>query len=109
MNSFPVEIDIKNKKLNDEFYYKNFHDINYSRILCILRKEIYNLIVSRKDENEYFALDDFSSQFSCGKYLSKLTETIIDELSDIGWKTKLSFGNTGLFIYSTNEQPTSCW
>jgi hypothetical protein len=41
--------------------------------------------------------------------IEKLSKTIITELVNIGWNCKLSFGNTGLFIYSTDKPPPSCW
>ena len=36
-------------------------------------------------------------------------EIVKSELVKLGWKCKTSFGGTGLFIYSTEEPPPSCW
>jgi hypothetical protein len=109
MNSFPLEIDIKNKKIDYENYDLNFGEINYNLIINRFRRDIHELLVSRRDENEYFALDDFATRNSSSKYLADMTLTIVKELEEFGWKTKLSFGNTGLFIYSTENPPSSCW
>ena len=115
MEYLPESINIKNKKLlhntedEDDVYFSNFEKINYQRLLSIIRLDLYELIVSRNDENNYFALDDFASRNSCSSLLPKITEQIIAELKEKGWNTKLSFGDTGLFIYSTEDKPSSCW
>ena len=49
MNKFPDHIDIRNKKLITQPYKKNFEDYNNERILELLRNEIYDHIISRKD------------------------------------------------------------
>jgi len=37
-------------------------------------------------------------------------ESIVADLVDnLGWKCKLSFSDTGLFVYSTENPPPSCW
>ena len=38
-----------------------------------------------------------------------MSEIIIKELEELGWKCKLSYGQTALFIYSTENPPPSCW
>ncbi len=87
-----------------------FEQMNYDRIKNILTTDIYNLIISRKTENEYFDLDTFNIKNNISmKVLHQMVKEIIIELEKSGWKTKLSFGDTGLFIYSTEEQPKSCW
>lgn len=103
MHSFPDHIKIENIKL--------FPTINYSRILELFREEIYITLLTRKDENEYIDLDTFSRKHCNNKshIIMKLVEDVEKELSDLGWKTKLSFADTGLFIYSTDNQPVSCW
>ena len=87
-----------------------FEQMNYDRIKNILTTDIYNLIISRKTENEYFDLDTFNIKNNISmKVLHQMVKEIIIELEKSGWKTKLSFGDTGLFIYSTEEPPKSCW
>jgi hypothetical protein len=108
MNNFPTEIDIRSKKLDQEKYSSNFGDHNHARITNLLRKEIYEHLISREDENDYFDLDIFSKRHS---YLDckKNVDLVCDELKELGWKIQLSFGDTGLFIFSTEEKPKSCW
>lgn len=103
MKSLPQELHCKNKI--------NFKDINYDRILGMFRQQIYEHIINRKDENDYFALDVFETKFlkEYPNTIETMTKTIIKELELLEWKCKLSFGDTGLFIYSTEKPPRSCW
>ena len=98
MNSFPSEINKDNKE--------NFNNLYNNMVLSVIREDIYKLLISRKDENEYVDLDKYYSKY--GKN-TNIIDNIIVELNQLGWKTKLSFGDTGLFIYSTENPPTSCW
>jgi len=98
MNSFPSEINKDNKE--------NFNNLFNNMVSSIIREDIYRLLISRKDENEYVDLDKYYSKYGKNR---KNIDAIIMELNEIGWKTKLSFGDTGLFIYSTENPPTSCW
>lgn len=114
MLKFPDEINIIGKTLVDDNidYKTNFETINYKRLISTFRNDIYNLIIGRKDENDYFDLQMFVEQNNCdinNNNIKKLFKTVILELNNLGWKTKLSFGNTGLFIYSTDILPSSCW
>jgi hypothetical protein len=101
MLNFPKEISSKNKE--------NFQVLNKERLLSLLRNDIYNLIISRQDENEYYSLDIFEITYNCKFFINEIVTQIITELNELDWKTKLSFGDTGLFIYSTEEPPRSCW
>ena len=115
MNCLPESINIKNRELvhntedEENIYSSNFEELNYIRLISLIRADLYELIVSRNDENEYFALDDFANRNSCSSLLSRITSQIVSELNEKGWNTKLSFGDTGLFIYSTEDKPSSCW
>ena len=103
MNSFPNSICVENKS--------NFPGINIDRVTSIFREEIFTTLIRRKDENEYIDLDTFSRQY-CGNKSSTMNmilKKIREELHNLGWKTELSFGDSGLFIYSTDEKPASCW
>ena len=103
MNSFPSHIDANNQT--------SFQEINYERIVSLFRQQIYELLLTRKDDNEYIDLDGFATKY-CNRKIAnvmKISEQICTELKRIGWNTKLSFGDTGLFIYSTENPPRSCW
>lgn len=103
MNSFPNDICVKNKE--------SFKDINNERVISLFRQEIYETLLTRKDENVYIDLDIFCIKH-CNKkteMMMKILDKVSSELHTLGWNTKLSFGDTGLFIYSTKDPPTSCW
>ena len=105
MKKLPIIIDVKNKE--------NFSDIYYRRVLCYLRKAVYEHIIS-KDENSFFDIENFGRLYYNDKknrvdLMKNLITTIKSELENLGWKCKLSFGETALFIYSTDNVPPSCW
>ena len=103
MISFPKHINVEN--------IKDFQQINYDRVLGLFRDVIYINLLTRKEENEYIDLDTFSRQYCNNNncMISKLVQQVILELHELGWKTKMSFADTGLFIYSTENPPPSCW
>jgi hypothetical protein len=105
MKEFPNTLDVKNKE--------SFHILHYNRVLCYLRKEIYEHII-RNDENSYFDLEKFGSLHFNKKNRKELTNKlnidIQEELTNkLGWKCKCSFGGTALFIFSSVNPPSSCW
>ena len=102
MLKFPDEINVNNKSF--------FEVYNSNRILTLLRSNIYDMILSRDTENEYFDIDEFCFKTKYKQVdLLILLDKVIKELNEFGWKTQLSFGDTGLFIYSTENKPSSCW
>jgi hypothetical protein len=103
MEKLPDTLNTNNKD--------NFKSIYREYILNLLRKDIFLLIVSRKSENEYFDLDKFASLHLDRKTesLKTILDHLIPSLENLGWKCKYSFADTGLFIYSTDNPPPSCW
>lgn len=116
MNKIPEILKMNNKD--------NFTNLNYDRILCLLRKEIYIHVINYEDthdENDYFDIDAFCEKYDVVKFtkkycdndktssINKMVNSVIEELKELGWKCKLSFNDTGLFIYSTENTPPSCW
>jgi hypothetical protein len=74
-----------------------------------LRKKIYEHILE-ENENNFFDLQKFDKKHLKNLELTLvIVKDIITELEDAGWKCKLSYGNTALFIYSTEKPPPSCW
>ena len=103
MNEFPSDICVLNKD--------NFSEYNYNRLLGILRADIYNHMLWR-NENDFFDFDKFYKLNFKTKdidMLDKMKIVIMEELNKIGWNTKLSFGSSALFIYSSENPPSSCW
>jgi len=79
-------------------------DFRYEKYMNQFRNSIFQFLIDRKNENDYFNLDPFTN---LEKFEFMLHEVLTD-IQKIGWKTKLSFNDTGLFIY-TNEVPKTCW
>lgn len=101
MKEFPNNLKPENKE--------KFSKYRYERNLAYLRKEIYELVILG-NENQYFELDNFTRRYSINKVdAEKMTKTVMTELGERGWKTKTSFGGTGLFVYSSEEPPPSCY
>ena len=101
MKQFPENIRSDNKE--------NFSVVNYDRILYLLRQEIY-IHMLKGNENSLFDLDRFSRQNEEKiDTIQKMTETVMEELTQIGWKCKLSYGDTALFIYTSENPPAGCW
>ena len=100
MKEFPLRLNPKNKN--------NFPQYNYERVLAYMRKDIFEQILLG-NENDYFDIEKFAREKSINEEdRNKMINVIIEELKVLGWNTKTSFGNTGLFIYSTDEPPPSC-
>jgi NAD-specific glutamate dehydrogenase len=101
MDNFPEHLKPSNKE--------SFSDIRKTAILKILRKNIHDLVL-KENENDFFDLVIFDKQNVNDISLTKnLVQIVIEELHNLGWKTKLSYGDTGLFIYSTENPPISAW
>lgn len=86
-----------------------FVTLNDDRSRCYLRRDIYEFIIGRTSENEYFSLDEFKSRVKSPETFDQIVQSISQELENLGWKCKTSFGGTGLFIYSTDLPPPSCF
>lgn len=103
MEMLPEILNVQNKD--------SFKSYNDARIKNRINEEIVDLLLSRNSENEYYDLDMF-----CNRYLDRnmkkmheIMEMVIYELKKLGWKCKYSFNETGLFIYSSETPPPSCW
>lgn len=105
MKEFPSLLNVNNKK--------NFPKLFYNRYLCYLRRDIYEHMIrwtDLKSENNYFELDRFQRDNKIPNDLfKKMRNVIIKELQTLGWKCKLSYADTGLFIFSSESPPPSCW
>jgi len=100
---------------------KETFSLQYNDIIQnYLREDIYFFLISRDYknklanqiitiENTFFDFGNFKIKRNINKNITENIEIIIKELNDIGWKTCLGFGDTAIFIYSTEEKPPSCW
>ena len=105
MNTFPSYLTPSQK---DEFWF-----INNEITEKTLRKAIHDHILTR-EETDYFVLSEFigkeiQSKNDIETIQQMLSDLIIPELEALGWKCKFSFGDTGLFIYSTENPPENCF
>ena len=99
MDIFTEELNTNNKN--------NFRQLWEKKVEKNLREYIYDFILSRKSEDEYFDLDKYS--FYGRILVLNVIQKIMTELEILNWKVKLSFGDTVLFIYSSEEPPKTCW
>lgn len=79
----------------------NFQEKRKQHILNNFRKDIYDFLISRTSEEDYMDLTSNKDRDLC-------INIIGEELSQAGWKWKLSFGDTGLFIFK-EDVPKMCW
>jgi hypothetical protein len=100
MKRFPSYLKPDNKK--------KFSSIYFNTMKSDLRKDIC-LHVLNQPENNYFSLDAFYSKLPKDDKGLTCVQEIIEELKNSGWSCKLSYGDTGLFIYSTDNPPANCW
>ena len=100
MKEFPSHFKPENKG--------DFSEYRYKRNLAYMRKEIFELVL-KGNENDYFDLDIFRKTYCIERSdLKNMLIKIMEELTNLGWNVKTSFGETGLFIFSSEKPPESC-
>ena len=101
MDKFSLNIKPENKD--------TFSELRYEKNINILRREIHDFIIEGK-EDDFFDFVIFDKRINKDmKTTKKMCEQVITDLNELGWKTKLSYGDTGLFIYSSENPPTNAW
>jgi hypothetical protein len=99
MKFFPISLRVENKD--------NFRKLYLEKIRCQLRDQLYTHIIS-SSESDYFALNEFIGRIGDKTVLKAMITQIMGELEELGWNCTLTFGDTGLFIYS-DVKPSNCW
>lgn len=100
MKEFPKHLNAK--------YREKFPELHYNRTKCYMRKSIYEHVISHESK-DYYSLDEFNQSFHISMEMTqKIVKELIIELEHLGWTCKLSFGDTGLFIY-TGDKPENLW
>ena len=100
MKHFPAKLRPENKE--------TFASLNYDRVKCYLRRDIYEHIISH-EEKDYFELDAFNKdRINDMDKVTQMVTELMKELEQLGWNCQLSYGGTGLFIYE-NEPPSNCF
>lgn len=96
------------QKLNPALTKEEIKKFLVDLLLPDLRKEIAIFICVSKNE-DYFVLDQFYRKHNIqGSDVSKvITAQLQNELKTIGWKTKLVFGGTSIYILQPKETHVS--
>lgn len=98
MQRFGDELNIINKD--------NLKCVWKVKMLEKLRKHIYNFILDRKRENDFFDIDIFNRSYIKDiNVTNDIINQVVLELNELGWKTHIGFGGTGLYIYSSEDLP----
>jgi hypothetical protein len=82
--------------INDDSKLKAYHQLQR---MFKLRKAVFEFIISRRSEDEYIDISNHAAED---------VKKIQEELLKAKWKTQLSYGDTGLFIFR-DEKPGNCW
>ena len=84
---------------------KYVNDINKKN----MREQLF-LFVLKGREEDYFDLDSFCKLAKCNMTSAQcIANEILPEFEKLGWKYRFSYGNTGVFIYSTPNPPKTCY
>ena len=101
MDEFPEYLNVRAKS--------HFSTRVRLNLIKLLRQDLHDLVV-KGNENDYFAIDNFCDRHDTTlEIVYSLLKVLKVELEKLGWKTKTSFGGTGLFIYSTADPPPNCY
>ena len=97
MDSFSKDLHVSKKE--------TFATLLFNENLRRLRGEVmYHML--HRNESDFFDIDIFNREYVKDiDILMKLIDIIEDELHELGWSTYLGFGDTGLYIYSSEEKP----
>jgi hypothetical protein len=107
MEHFPSEICAKSIK-------QSLGDTKNKYVASLLRSHIYRHLILRRNDNEFVDLEKFTREdleldaTYLRSEIPKIVALISCELAEIGWKSGLSYNDTGLFIYA-GDKPPSCW
>lgn len=81
-----------------------FTEYKFNRELCKLRQRVVDYMYSEeKGGFDLKSTQDENGQYVYGHIDDKLINAVVVELHSLGWKTKLAYGNTTLFIYDKEE------
>ena len=113
MQAFPIYLHVDNKlNLTESRYNWSLKELRKAITLHMLHYD-YNDSSHEvhSTENNYFDISDFYSTIGIKSEEERdnLYKKIEKELIAIGWKCRLSFGKSAMFIYSSDNLPSSCW
>ena len=102
MDNFTTEMfNVKNKN--------EFSTMLFTLNLDKLKTSVFEFLLRRKSEEEFYDLESFTNHNGCGGGMKTMIEVVSHDLKELGWNLQIAFGGTGLYIYSTPEPPSTCW
>lgn len=96
MKAFPDKLVPQNRRY--------FPEYKFNRDLCMLRQKIVEYLYSEEKGGFDLRSSNSNGQYSYSHIDDRLIEEVRKELHIKGWKTKLAYGNTVLFIYENEEE-----
>lgn len=97
MNTFPLEIHVRNRK--------KFSKILKEHIIKYLRQQLYDHIL-KGNQQEQFSLLEFNDKYLGDKnILVEIVTLLLEELHELGWKTKILGCYDWLLIYDDDGGP----
>lgn len=101
MKEFPQWFQYRNQKL--------FEEKHKARCLSYLRRDVFEHILRRTDENDSFDIQRFDSERVGNMELSQdLAIQVATELENLGWGCSLAYGKTVLYIHQQGQLPIAC-
>lgn len=95
------DLDVSNKA--------NFASMRRQFLKDKMRKHVRAMMLEG-NESDFFDLDLFNRKYVKDTSLSsELIQEISEDLHQLGWKTFLGFGGTGLYVYSSDELPPGAY
>ena len=80
-----------------------FENLYREKIICDFRMNLYDFLISRKSEEDFFDLCSIPQN-----HREDAVKIIQEELNQAGWKFQISYGDTGMFIFK-EDVPKNCW
>jgi hypothetical protein len=97
MDSFPLTLTPENRNL--------FSIYKLSSDLSKLRQQIFDYMVSGDTRGfDLKSSTDSNGQYQYSTKSKEIVQKICDELLLLGWKTKVSYGDTTLFIFKDKKE-----
>jgi hypothetical protein len=86
----------------------NFETYRDTILINQMRQEIETVILTG-NINENFDLVIFNDKFNVKNMKKTLAfcNQLQKELNDLGWKTKLAFGETALYVFTSEKKPVT--
>lgn len=97
MDAFPTELAPSNTELAA---------MMHKHVMRRLREKVFCCVASG-DPESFFDLAAF--EFASYARLKDLVADVCAELHTLGWETKLTYGDTALFVYSKANPPKFIW